>query len=112
MPTTHVALYDKTTGAVAQLFARTTSDDAADVATNGYLTIDGVVVAHGIDPVAMGAVALDTPTADDVTATPFAIVVDDPAMPTDTAYLTTVGERDAGYFGDTDSEGLIPMDPP
>lgn len=111
MANTHVALFNLTTGSVIQMFARSASDDAADVATHGYLTVDGVVVAHGIDVAAVGAVALDGPTADDVAAPPLCIVVNDPGAPTDTAYLTVVGERDAVYFGDTDTEGLIPMAP-
>lgn len=111
MANTHVALYDLTTGIVLQLFARAASDDAASVASNGYLTVDGVKVAEGIDGAAIGAVALAGPTADDVDAPPFAMEVDDPVAPTDTAYLTTVGARDAVYFGDTDTEGLIPMAP-
>lgn len=111
MANTHVALFNLTTGAVLHLFARSASDDAASIATNGYLTVDGVVVAHGVDVAAVGAVAIDGPTANDVDAPPFCMVVDDPATPTDTAYLTTVGERDAIYFGDTDTEGLIPMAP-
>lgn len=111
MANTHVALYDLTTGYVLQLFARSASDDAASVSSNGYLTVDGVKVAEGIDAAVVGAIALAGPTADDVDAPPFSIQVDDPVTPTDTAYLTTVGVRDAVYFGDTDSEGLIPMAP-
>ena len=111
MANTHVALYNLTTGEVLQLFARSASDDAASLASNGYLTVDGVVVATGIDVAEIGAVALDGPTADDVTAPPRCMEVDDPVTPTDTAYLTDVGVRDPLYFGDTDAEGLVPMAP-
>lgn len=111
MANTHVALFNLTTGAVLHLFARTTSDDAVDIAANGFLTVDGVVVAAGVDVATVGAVALDGPTADDADAPPMTMEVDDPGTPTDTAYLTTIGVRDAVYFGDTDAEGLIPMAP-
>jgi hypothetical protein len=109
MANTHVALYDLTTGIVLQLFERTSFDDSEDTATTGTLTVDSVLVAEGIDTAVIGAVALSGPTADDVAAPPFAMEVDSVVTPTDTAYLTTVGIRDPVYFGDTDTEGRVPM---
>lgn len=105
MANTHVALYDLVTGAVIQVWARSASDDAADIATNGYLTVDSVVVCEGIDVTKIGAMAFDGPTADDATAPLLTMELDDVGTPTDIVYLTTPGARDGYYFDDYEADG-------
>lgn len=109
MANTHVALYNLTTGAVACLYARSASDDAASVATNGFLTVDGVRVVEGIDVAIWGAIALDGPTAADATAPPFTMEMNSVVTPTDVIYLTVPGERDGFYFGDYEADGFTLM---
>lgn len=108
---THVALYKLDDGAVLQLFARATSDNIATLATDLHLDVDGVVVAAGVDVATIGAVALESPTADDVDAPPGTMWLDDIMAPGDVYFGAEIGSRDPTYFGDTDSKGDVLMEP-
>lgn len=95
----YVVHYNATSGQVLGMWARTTSDNIATCAADGYLDVDGVKVVDGIDAgygADVEAVVLTDPT-DVVEGALMSILeVDSPTSPVD-VNLRTDGDRDRNW---------------